>query len=189
MATRGKAAGVTSRIAFPATHGSSRIAEKHRQAREQTALPAPTTRLPGLQKLGCVARLDLTRIAAVAQPGGIGQTWSVVGWIGKDSLQKLGLLGEAVAAVEGSDRASLDALLREARSLFERRNSLVHSCIVAGGRVISSRSEVSEWHTSPDELTALAEQIFTWKEHLSVYRWKKVEPLLQRLTPVEATRT
>ena len=109
-------------------------------------------------------------------------------WRQRTLGQKLGLLEEAVAAVEGSDRASLDALLREARCLFERRNSLVHSCIVAGGRVISSRSEVSEWHTSPDELTALAEQIFTWKERLSVYRWKKVEPLLQRQTLVEAAR-
>jgi hypothetical protein len=76
---------------------------------------------------------------------------------------------------------TLDELLGkfvEARSLFERRNMLVHSCIFTGSRVVSSRPGIPEGCTSPGEHDELAEQISSWKEHIHAYRFKKVRPLL-----------
>lgn len=102
-------------------------------------------------------------------------------WPRKTVGQKLGLLRDAVAKVNGGDGAALRGLLVEARRLFERRNLVTHSCILAGGRVTSGRPHVDEWQTTAEELIALAEQIFTWKEHLHVYRFRHVEPRLTQL--------
>ena len=71
-------------------------------------------------------------------------------------------------------------LFAEARGLFDLRNRLVHSCVFAGGRVVSSRPGVPEWRTSPRELEELAERIFAWKERLHVYRYRAIEPLLSK---------
>lgn len=90
-------------------------------------------------------------------------------------------LGQAQRLLGKFRPEGLDELLgklAEARALFERRNTLVHSCIFAGGRVVSSRPGVPEGRTSPEELDALAEQIFSWKAHIHAYRFKKVQPLL-----------
>lgn len=69
-------------------------------------------------------------------------------------------------------------LLREGRELVKRRNAIVHACVFAGGRVVSSMPGVTEWRTSAEELSSLADSIFTWKEHLSAYRWKILEQVL-----------
>jgi hypothetical protein len=74
--------------------------------------------------------------------------------------------------------SGLETALAEARELFERRNVLVHSCIFAGGRVVSGRPGVSDSRTSPQELDELAQRIFTCKEHIDVHRQKTVQPLL-----------
>ncbi len=92
--------------------------------------------------------------------------------------QKLTLLVETLRTLDGSIQPGLDSLLGEARALLEQRNSSVHGCILAGGRVVSGRSKVEHRRTSADELTTLAEQAFSWKERMWSYRWKVVEPLI-----------
>jgi hypothetical protein len=99
-------------------------------------------------------------------------------WRQRPLGQKLSLLKEAVGSLGAEIQAGLAELLDEARELVDRRNSLVHSCILAGGRVVSGRHGIEGRRTSPDELTALADRIFTWKERMHVYRWRQVEPLL-----------
>ena len=92
--------------------------------------------------------------------------------------QKLSLLETWVGKLFASQPKELQDLLREGRKLIEHRNVIVHNCVLAGGRVISTRPGVAEWRTSPEELSALANNIFTWKERLNVYRWRTLEPLI-----------
>jgi hypothetical protein len=103
-------------------------------------------------------------------------------WRQRPLGQKLSLLKTSVGRlVEGHDR-ELQDLLGEGRKLVERRNLLVHSCVFAGGRVVSSRPGVAERLTSAEELSALANGIFTWKERLNVYRSRTLEPLIAKRT-------
>lgn len=92
--------------------------------------------------------------------------------------QKLTLLADALRTLDAGIQPALGSLLDEARALLDQRNTLIHGCILAGGRVVSGRVGVEHRRTSADELTALAERIFAWKERMWVYRWKEVEPLL-----------
>ena len=110
-----------------------------------------------------------------------------MGWHQRTLGQKLDLLDGAITKLKGSEEVGFDALRHEARSLFDQRNKLVHSCIVAGGQVLSGRRDVVELRTSPEELASLADRIFTWKEHLHVYRWKLIEPFLAKLATVGST--
>jgi hypothetical protein len=55
---------------------------------------------------------------------------------------------------------------------------LIHGCLLAGGRITSGRSGVEDKRTTVEELNALADGIFNWKERLSSLRSKHVEPLL-----------
>jgi hypothetical protein len=82
--------------------------------------------------------------------------------------------------------ADLTTTLGEARALFEKRNSLVHSCIFAGGRVVSSRG-VPDQHVTPSQLTELAESIFSWKERIYMHRRRHLHPVLA--APREASGT
>lgn len=68
--------------------------------------------------------------------------------------------------------------LKEGKELFERRNTVVHSCIFSGGRMVSSKKNLPVQYTSGAELTKLAEDIFTWKEHINMNRQKHLMPLL-----------
>jgi hypothetical protein len=100
-------------------------------------------------------------------------------WAQRPMGQKLGLLTEAIRMLEQSVQPHLEALLAESRQLLDRRNVLIHGCLLAGGRIVSGRTGVEEKLTSVEELNALAEAIFRWKEHLWAYRWKQIEPLLK----------
>jgi ribosomal protein S15P/S13E len=80
--------------------------------------------------------------------------------------------------LEDTSVSSLEQALTEARVLFDRRNTIVHSCIFAGGRVVSGRPGVPETRTSPQDLVALAERIFNCKEHINVHRQKIIRTLL-----------
>ena len=76
---------------------------------------------------------------------------------------------------------SLDVLtekLNEALKLFERRNSIIHSCIFSGGRMVSNRKSVQNQLITGAELTQLAEDIFRCKDHINMLRWKFLAPLL-----------
>jgi hypothetical protein len=99
-------------------------------------------------------------------------------WRQRPIGQKLTLLADSVRTLDASVRSGLDTLLDEVRDLLDRRNALVHGCIIGDGRVVSGRSGSDETRTSPAELTSLAERVFAWKERLWAYRWKQIEPLL-----------
>jgi hypothetical protein len=94
--------------------------------------------------------------------------------------RKLAFAQHLVRQLHDGGPTGLEEVFAEARALFERRNFLIHSCVLMGGRVISSRPSAPEWRTSPKELTELAERIFTCKEHFHVYRWRVIEPLLSK---------
>jgi hypothetical protein len=99
-------------------------------------------------------------------------------WSQRPIGQKLALLTEAIRILDDRVHPALDALLGEGRALLEQRNTLVHGCILGGGRVISGRTGVSETRASPEDLSSLAERAFSWKERMWAYRWKQIEPLL-----------
>jgi len=99
-------------------------------------------------------------------------------WHSKPIGQKLAHLTDALYASNAEVRSALAVLLTELDGLRAQRNILIHGCILAGGRITSGRSGVEEKHTSVEELNSLAEGIFKWKDRLSVFRWKQVEPLL-----------
>jgi hypothetical protein len=75
----------------------------------------------------------------------------------------------------------LISLLDEARPWIERRNALVHSSIVASGRVTPSDKTRSAFTVTPEDLNQLADAIFTWKERLNALRQLHLMPSLQRL--------
>lgn len=100
-------------------------------------------------------------------------------WAQRPIGQKLVLLAESVRALDTSVQAELDALLDEARRLLDQRNSLVHGCLLLGGRIVSGRSGFIQKSTSVQDLNLLADAAFRWKEGLWSYRWKQVEPLLK----------
>lgn len=100
-------------------------------------------------------------------------------WAQRPIGQKLGLLNDAIRALGSEVQASLAVLLDEASGLLDRRNALIHGCLLAGGRIVSGRKRAVERHTSVEDLNALAEEVFAWKERLWSYRWRQVEPLLQ----------
>jgi hypothetical protein len=104
--------------------------------------------------------------------------------------RKLALAEDLVRQLHDGGSTGLEEVFAEARALFERRNLLIHSCVLAGGRVVSSRPNTPEWRTTPKELTELAEQIFTCKERFHVYRWRVIEPLLsKRLARAEPSKS
>ncbi len=100
-------------------------------------------------------------------------------WRQRPLGQKLSLLKTSIGRLVGHPE-EMQELFREGRALVERRNLLVHSCVFAGGRVVSSTPGVAEWRTSAEELSALANSIFTWKERLNVYRSKTLEPFIAK---------
>lgn len=99
-------------------------------------------------------------------------------WHSKPVGQKLDHLSDALHASESEIRSALTTLLTEVDGLLAQRNMLIHGCLLAGGRITSGRSGVEEKRTSVEELNALAESIFGWKERLTAFRWKVVEPWL-----------
>jgi hypothetical protein len=120
----------------------------------------------------------------LSDAGRIPSTWSQ-----RPIGQKLSLITEALEKSQPEIQAALKVLLVEAHSLLEQRNTLIHGCILNGGRITSGRAGIDEKRTSVEELNALAENIFNWKERLWVFRWKRVEPLLAALSGPDATKS
>jgi hypothetical protein len=94
--------------------------------------------------------------------------------------QKLAVVREVLSQLQIAEGSQLISIVDEARSLIELRNTLVHSSIVAGGGVTPSDSARPEMTVTPEQLTELADTIFTWKERLSVTRQLQLVPALQR---------
>jgi hypothetical protein len=99
-------------------------------------------------------------------------------WARRPIGQKLGLLTKAIRSFGPSIQSRHDELLLQAQVLVERRNALIHGCLLAGGRVVSGRTGVAEQRTSVEDLNELADAAFAWKEQLWSYRWRQIEPLL-----------
>jgi len=94
--------------------------------------------------------------------------------------QKLQLAQRIIQGFGSKELAPLSAALDEARQLFDRRNTIVHSQIYAGGRVVSNRRGAPR-RVTPSELTELADLVFACKERIFSNRFKCVLPLLTRL--------
>ena len=95
--------------------------------------------------------------------------------------QKLAVMREFLSRRQIAEAGQLIALVDEVRPLIELRNTLVHSSIVAGGRVRPSDKARSDMTVTPEQLTQLADAIFTWKERLSATRQLRLMPALQRM--------
>jgi len=70
-------------------------------------------------------------------------------------------------------------LLEESKLLIDRRNALIHASILAKGRVIPNDSSRLEFSITPEELTALADEAFTWKERLNAAVQLRLLPTLR----------
>jgi hypothetical protein len=117
--------------------------------------------------------LLLEDLAPVETIDGSPRSWTV----GK----KLGKARVVLRRLRDSRLSGLEQTLTEARLLFRRRNILVHSCIVAGGRVLDSRG-VRATKTSAQDLISLAESIFSCKERIGAHRQRVVRPLMAERT-------
>jgi hypothetical protein len=95
--------------------------------------------------------------------------------------QKLAELREVLSRRKLAEATQLVAIVDEVRPLIELRNTLVHSSIVAGGRVRPSDKARSDMTVTPAQLTQLADTIFNWKERLNVTRQLQLMPALQRM--------
>jgi len=94
--------------------------------------------------------------------------------------EKLRHAQKLVKGFDADELAALEATLVEARQLFDRRNTIVHGRIYAGGRLLSNRRDAPKSIT-PNELTELAELIFACKERIFLNRCKYVQPLMARV--------
>jgi hypothetical protein len=94
--------------------------------------------------------------------------------------QKLAVVREVLSRRKLAEAGELIAIVDDGRPLIELRNTLVHSSIVAGGRVRPSDKARSDMTVTPEQLTQLTDAIFTWKERLSATRQLRLMPALQR---------
>ena len=88
--------------------------------------------------------------------------------------KKLGQAQRVVRRLGDNRLTGLEETLSEARLLFGRRNTLVHSCILATGRMLATRPGAPTGGTSAQELTSLAESIFNCKERINAHRQRTV---------------
>jgi hypothetical protein len=95
--------------------------------------------------------------------------------------QKLAVVREVLSREKIAEATQLIAIVDKVRPLIELRNILVHSSIVAGGRLRPCDKTRSDMTVTPAQLTRLADTIFNWKERLSVTRQLQLMPALQRM--------
>jgi hypothetical protein len=95
--------------------------------------------------------------------------------------QRLSALSARIRRIRSAASAEVTALLAESRQLIERRNSLVHACVLAGGKVKPHDAAKTQFSVTPEELEALAEQLFNWKERLNAAVQLRLLPSLSDL--------
>jgi hypothetical protein len=76
--------------------------------------------------------------------------------------QKLAPVRDVLSRQKIAEAGELIAIVDDVRPLIELRNTLVHSSIVAGGRVRPSDKARSGMTVTPEQLTQLADAIFNW---------------------------
>jgi hypothetical protein len=95
--------------------------------------------------------------------------------------RKLSHALKLVRKLRSDQLAGLTSALKEAQTLFSKRNILVHSQIFSGGRIVSNRPDALIPKVSAEDLTQLAEQIFACKEHICMHRCQHLLPILTSL--------
>jgi hypothetical protein len=93
--------------------------------------------------------------------------------------QKLAVMRDALSGLQIPEADHLVSIVDQARPLIELRNVLVHSAILTQGRVVPSDKSQPERIITPQQLTDLAEAIFTWKERLNAAFQLQLLPVLQ----------
>ena len=93
--------------------------------------------------------------------------------------QKLDEVSVAVDALKFPGSGEVLALLKDSKALIKQRNSLVHSCVLAKGRVLPNAPKDEEFFVTAESLIALAEQAFSWKERLNAAVQLRVVPALK----------
>lgn len=83
--------------------------------------------------------------------------------------------------INAESLSGLIASLNEAKALCERRNTIIHSSIFSGGRMVSNRKSIPNQQISANDLNQLAELIWACKEQISMYRCRHI-PLLLAVT-------
>lgn len=95
--------------------------------------------------------------------------------------QKLEKMNAAVKRLTCAGAAEVLGLLEEAKEIIEQRNSLVHGCVLAKGRVIPNDPEKSAFYVTPEALTDFANRVFNWKERLDVAVQRRLGPALREI--------
>lgn len=88
-------------------------------------------------------------------------------------------LQKAVALIEAlnAERLSpLAAILDEAKALIEARNELIHGQLFNGGRLVL---KTGTKYITAQEISDIAERIFSWKERLWVQHCRELLPMLE----------
>jgi hypothetical protein len=88
--------------------------------------------------------------------------------------RKLVYAQKLVKQIQAERLSGLKVALNEAKVLFERRNTIIHSSIFAGGRMVSTRRNIPNQQISVKELNQLADQIWACKELIWMHRCKHV---------------
>lgn len=96
--------------------------------------------------------------------------------------KKLAVMRDTVARLQMREADDVVSIIDEARPLIELRNALVHSAILAKGRVVPSDKSQSQRVVTPGDLTELAEAIFAWKERLNAACQLRLMPALRQRT-------
>jgi len=92
---------------------------------------------------------------------------------------KLAAVRDLLTRLKIVEASELVSIIDDARNLVDLRNTLVHSCILAQGRVVPSDKSQRELNVTPKQLVELAKAIFTWKELLNSARQLRLMPALK----------
>ncbi len=93
--------------------------------------------------------------------------------------QKVGALRELLESLPLSESKAAVLIVLEGVALIQRRNLLIHACVLSRGRIVPSDKTQSEFVITPEELTKLADDIFSWKERLAASIQRQLIPAIQ----------
>lgn len=94
--------------------------------------------------------------------------------------KKLKYAARIARAFKANDLSEIVLEMKRGGDLFNKRNSLIHGRLFAGGRLVSNRMDRPVQVVSPETITALAEELFSWKERLWLHRCKSVLPYQEK---------
>jgi hypothetical protein len=92
--------------------------------------------------------------------------------------QRLAEFTLAIQRLQVPAAAEVLALLEEAKPLIDKRNALIHAGIFATGRVVPNDPTKPEYSVTPESLSDLAEEAFSWKERLNAAIQLRLLPAL-----------